>query len=101
MNQKQARWVEILQNQSRGAQSDQEALERVARYAARENARAEHLQRTLGEVAAALENAMGKQAEWDELLGQVTVYIRAGITEANQVAFRAQKEAGVPPVTRH
>ncbi|MGD8644407.1 MAG: hypothetical protein PVI15_08975 [Chromatiales bacterium] len=86
-------WSEILKNHTRAAKDEQDGLERVARYAAREYARAEHLVRVLGDVVATIDVNLGKDAEVDELLSNLKTFILHGINDANQVAFKAQRAA--------
>ena len=93
---KKPAWLEILENHTRAAQDDQEGLERVARYAAREQARAEHFVDVLGNVVATIDTNLGKDAEVDEFLNNIKTFILHGINEANQIGFKAQREE--PPL---
>jgi hypothetical protein len=89
---KKPAWQTILENHTRAAKDDQDALERVARYAAREQGRAEHLVKVLGDVVATIDTNLGKDAELDEFLSNIKTFILHGINESNQAAFKAQRE---------
>jgi hypothetical protein len=87
-----AAWQTILENHTRAANDAQDAQERLARYAAREQGRAEHLVKVLGDVVATIDTNLGKDAELDEFLNNVKTFILHGINESNQVGFKAQRE---------
>lgn len=84
-------WQRILENHTRTAATADEGLERLARYAAREEARAEHLVKVLGDIVATIDVNLGKDAEVDELLTNLKTFVLHGINEANQHAFKAQR----------
>lgn len=83
-------WQAILENFSRTAPGA-DLGERLARYAARENARAEHLATAIADVIKVLEAQRGSAAEIDELVDHIVNYLRAGIAEANRAGFQAQQ----------
>lgn len=85
-------WQGILENFTRTAQG-QDLNEKLARYAARENARAEHFASVVGATINALEAQRGQSNEIDELVDNVVNYLRAGIAEANSRGFKAQQGA--------
>ena len=89
-------WQMIIENHTRNTTSNAEREERLARYAARELARADHLSKTLGDVVATIDSNFGKDAEMDEFLGNIKTYILHNINAANQIAFRAQREVADP-----
>ena len=86
------RWQRILENHTRSAATPADGQERLARYAAREEARAEHLVQVLGDVVAAIDANLGKDPEVDELLNHLKTFILQGINESNQHAFKTQRE---------
>ncbi|AOU98061.1 hypothetical protein BI364_08885 [Acidihalobacter yilgarnensis] len=101
MSSDKPRWQTIIENHTRNAVGNTEREERLARYAAREMARADHLSKTLGEVVATIDGNLGKDAEMDEFLGNIKTYILHNINTANQVAFRAQREDSDPASSTH
>ena len=86
-----AAWEKILDNHTRGAATPEEREERLARFAAREEARAEHFMSLLGDVVAVIDSNLGKDAEVDEFLGNIKTFVLQGINQANQVGFKAQR----------
>ncbi|HDP90088.1 MAG TPA: hypothetical protein ENN42_09060 [Thioalkalivibrio sp.] len=86
-----AAWEKILENHTRGASAPEEREEKLARFAAREEARAEHLTNLLGDVVAVIDSNLGKDAEIDEFLGNIKTFVLQGVNQANQVGFKAQR----------
>jgi hypothetical protein len=86
-----AAWQKILENHTRGANEGAEREEKLARFAAREEARAEHFMNLLGDVVAVIDSNLGKDAEVDEFLGNIKTFILQGVNQANQVGFKAQR----------
>lgn len=84
-------WQTILENQSRQSTDVNDALERVARYAAREQARSDHFISVLGDVVTIVDKNLGKDAEVDEFLNHIKTYLLQSQNEANQVGFKAQR----------
>ena len=96
-----AAWEKILENHTRGATEAAEREEKLARFAAREEARAEHFTKLLGDVVAVIDGNLGKDAEVDEFLGNIKTFILQGVNQANQVGFKAQRAAAsneTPPL---
>ena len=85
-------WQTILENHTRGAETAEAREEKLARFAAREQARAEHLLSLVGDVVAVIDSNVGKDPEVDEFLGNIKTFILTGINQANQVGFKAQRE---------
>ncbi len=88
----QAPWQRILDNFTRTANA-QELGEKLARYAARESARADHLTAAITDTIKALNAHKGQSAELDEMADHLVAYLRQAIAEANRAGFRAQQGA--------
>ena len=86
-----AAWEMILENHTRGADTPQAREEKLARFAAREEARAEHFMSVLGDVVAVIDSNLGKDPEVDEFLGNIKTFVLQGVNQANQVGFKAQR----------
>lgn len=86
----QAPWQRILDNFTRTAQG-QDLNEKLARYAARESARADSLTAAITDTIKALNAQKGQSAELDDMAEHLVAYLQQAIAEANRAGFRAQQ----------